>query len=220
MQIKKEYKFYAGHRNQELSDKCFRPHGHEYKIFCIFNTIRKGSISTLFNDFDSKIEPMLKDEFDHRFLIDKNDRLLQYLQGYERESGENLGLKILPFASSVENVCYYLFNEIIIRFQFDLERIELQETRSSTLIYTRANYEEDKKALGWPISEAKIETGEDYKSLYDYLGYAAGSSTGYAVACEAYTKGVRVCVRVVTTGTYKGEVNIYPEYFLREYFKR
>ncbi len=145
MQIKKEYKMYCGHRNQDLKDKCFRPHGHDYKIFIVFNVERHGSISTLFNDFDCKIEPMLKDEFDHRMLIDKNDPLLDYFKQYQEDGKGDLGLKILPFATSVENVCYYLFKEIITRFDFDLNRIELQETRSSTVIYTKEDFLKDQE---------------------------------------------------------------------------
>ena len=65
MKIKKEYKFYASHRNQELvGTKCERPHGHDYKVFLVFDVKRKGNISTLFDDFDKVIEPMFKNEFD------------------------------------------------------------------------------------------------------------------------------------------------------------
>ena len=144
MTIKKEYKFYAGHRNQGLiGTHCFRPHGHDYKVFIIFNVIRHGAITTLFSDFDNKIEPMLKQEFDHRMMIDNNDPLLPYLQQSEKDGKGDLGLKILPFATSVENVTFFIFNEIVSRFNFDIERIELQETRTSTFIYTKEDYSYD-----------------------------------------------------------------------------
>lgn len=144
MIIKKEYKFYAGHRNQDLKDKCFRPHGHDYKVFIFFNVKRTGSISTLFGDFDSIVEPMLKDEFDHRFLIDKNDKLVSYLRAYEAATKESLGYVELDRPSSVENLCYELFKRIEGKSRFDIDRIELQETRSSTLIYTRLDYLNDR----------------------------------------------------------------------------
>lgn len=149
MEIKKEYKFYYGHRNQELNDKCFRPHGHDAKIFITFNVKRNGSISTLFGDFDSKIEPFFKNEFDHRFLIDINDKLLHYLKLFEENENKNLGYKILPFATSVENVCYYIFNEIVKRFGFDISKIEYQETRTSTIIYTQEDYQNDNLYLSY-----------------------------------------------------------------------
>jgi 6-pyruvoyl-tetrahydropterin synthase len=142
MQVKKEYKFYYGHRNQELVDKCFRPHGHDAHIFITFNVKRTGSISTLFGDFDSKFEPLFKNDFDHRFLIDSSDPLLHYLQQFERDRNEDLGLKIIPYPSSVENVCRYIFSESK-DFGFDIEKIEYQETRTSTIIYTKKDFLED-----------------------------------------------------------------------------
>lgn len=144
MLIKKEYKFYAGHRNQDLSDKCFRPHGHDYKVFMYFKVKRNGNISTLFGDFDSKIEPLLKNEFDHRFLIDKNDPLKKYLDLYELEEGLQLGYKAIDRPTSVENICYELYREAV-KLGFELDRIEIQETRSSTIIYTEKDYIEDSK---------------------------------------------------------------------------
>jgi len=146
MQFKKEYKFYAGHRNQDLKDRCHRPHGHDYKVFCFFNVVRDGNISTLFGDFDSKIEPYLKDNFDHRFLLDVNDPLKKYFDQYQQDTGMDLGCKELPFPTSVENVCFYLFHTIK-QMGFDLERIELQETRTSTIIYTIADFTADLKIL-------------------------------------------------------------------------
>lgn len=139
MLIKKEYKFYAGHRNQDLKDKCFRPHGHDYKVFMFFKVERTGSISTLFGDFDAKIEPFLKDNFDHRFFLDNNDKLKLYFDLYEKETGEKLGYKLFDRPTSVENLCYELF-KIVLQFGFPLERIELQETRTSTIIYTYDDY--------------------------------------------------------------------------------
>ena len=144
MRITKEYKFYYGHRNQELSDKCFRPHGHDAKIFITFNVKREGNLTTLFGDFDSKIEPWFKEAFDHRFAIDKNDPLLPYLQEYEKDHSD-LGLNILPFPTSVENVTFYIFNHIVESFGFNVEEIRYQETRTSTVVYNREDYEQDYK---------------------------------------------------------------------------
>jgi len=147
MKITKEYKMYYGHRNQELKDKCFRPHGHDAKIFITFNVERHGNITTLFGDFDKEIEPFFKDEFDHRFVIDKNDPLLPYFEQFEKDRGEDLGLKIIPFASSVENVCYYIFDEITQRFGFDIEKINYHETRTSNIEYHKSDYLKDQLYL-------------------------------------------------------------------------
>lgn len=146
MLIKKEYKFYAGHRNQDLVDKCYRPHGHDYRIFIYFNVVRNGAITTLFADFDDKIEPLFKNEFDHRFLLDKNDPLKKYLDLYQEETGKDLGYKLFDRPTSVENVCFEIFKECV-GFGFDVNRVEVQETRSSTIIYTKEDYLLDKDLL-------------------------------------------------------------------------
>jgi 6-pyruvoyltetrahydropterin/6-carboxytetrahydropterin synthase len=77
MIIQKQYKFYAAHRNEELHDKCRNLHGHRYGVTCFFEVERTGSYSTLFAEFDDKIEPFLKAEYDHAMLINVNDSLYQ-----------------------------------------------------------------------------------------------------------------------------------------------
>ncbi len=77
MIIQKEYKFYAAHRNAELADKCSNLHGHRYGIVCFFEVQRSGALTTLFADFDSKIEPFLKREYDHGMLIHDQDSLFE-----------------------------------------------------------------------------------------------------------------------------------------------
>lgn len=146
MIIRKEYKFYYAHRNQDLiNSSCFRIHGHDCHLFLHFDVIRNGNITTLFSDFDDKIEPFLKNEFDHRMLIDTNDVLLKSLQTHENETGEMLGYKRLPFPTSVENVCFYLFYRIVNDFKFALHRIEFQETRSSIISYSYEDFLGDYK---------------------------------------------------------------------------
>ena len=48
MIIQKNYKFYAAHRNELLTDKCSNLHGHRYGLRCFFDVQRTGAISTLF----------------------------------------------------------------------------------------------------------------------------------------------------------------------------
>jgi 6-pyruvoyl-tetrahydropterin synthase len=157
MLIKKEYKAYMSHRNQELTGtKCSRPHGHQYKIFCFFNVKRNGNITTLFEEFDKKVEVMLKDEFDHRMIVDKNDPLTTTLLYHQNECKDDLGLKVLPFPTSVENLCFFLFDEIVTRFIFDLVRLEIQETMSSTIIYTEDDYAADIIHFGSQVKEHSL----------------------------------------------------------------
>lgn len=237
MYIKKEYKFYYGHRNQELNDKCFRPHGHDAKLFVVFNVVREGNVTTLFNDFDKHIEPFLKNEFDHRFVIDVNDPLLPYFRKFEEDRGESLGLKVLPLASSVENVCFYLFKEITERFGFSIARIEYQETRTSTVVYDEFDFQSDlnrfasivnnsweeevpaTKPMSAEVSKA-IGTDPNYLSLYDYYGKAAGSAKGKEIYEKAVALGIVVKSRKLQLAGGEQSVCLYPRTFLEEFFPK
>jgi hypothetical protein len=59
----------------------------------------------------------------------------------------------------------------------------------------------------------------DYISLYDYLGFAAGSPLGKQVAEVASTKNIPIQRRFVSNTKYTGEVMLYPPEFLDEYFR-
>jgi 6-pyruvoyltetrahydropterin/6-carboxytetrahydropterin synthase len=139
MIIQKTYKFYAAHRNEELHDKCRNLHGHRYGIRCHFRVRRKGAISTLFGDFDERIEPFLKREYDHALLINVNDGLYDALCDYGERSGDKLKFKRFDAPTSVENVAHQLFSEIT-AMGFRLERLEVQETDTSTVVYTRRDW--------------------------------------------------------------------------------
>ena len=55
-------------------------------------------------------------------------------------------------------------------------------------------------------------------SLYDYLGRAAGSALGEKVAKKATGMGVKMETRYVKNPAYEGNIMLYPEKFLNEYF--
>ena len=129
MIIRKEYRFYAAHRNEELDDKCRNLHGHRYSLRCFFEVERHGAISTLFEDFDCKIEPFLKAEYDHGMLINANDTLYDTLCDHMRRTGECLKLKVFNAPTSVENLAHRLFTEIT-QMGFRLNRLEVRDIRS------------------------------------------------------------------------------------------
>lgn len=56
-------------------------------------------------------------------------------------------------------------------------------------------------------------------SLYDYLGHPAGGELGKQVYDAAAQLKVPVETRYVSTRTYKGDVMLYPQSFLKEYFE-
>ncbi|MCA9048153.1 MAG: 6-carboxytetrahydropterin synthase [Planctomycetaceae bacterium] len=144
MIIQKEYKFYAAHRNETLRDKCSNIHGHRYGLRIHFEVEREGDISTLFGDFDAKIEPYLKENYDHGMLINRNDPLYDTLQEHSRRTGERFRLKVLNGPTSVENLAWVMFSEIT-AMGFRLDRIEIQETDTSTVIYTRDDWVSDNR---------------------------------------------------------------------------
>lgn len=59
----------------------------------------------------------------------------------------------------------------------------------------------------------------NYVSLFDFLGKAAGRDLGKQVAESAKEKNIKVTTRFVKNVKYTGEVLLYPEDFLKEYFE-
>ncbi len=144
MIIQKQYRFYAAHRNEELEDKCRNIHGHRYGLTCFFEVERTGHLTTLFSEFDEQIEPLLKNEYDHGMLIHRNDSLFETLQMHAERTGEEFRLKVLDFPTSAENLSYVLFTEIT-ALGFRLNRIELRETDTSVIAYTREDWVSDNR---------------------------------------------------------------------------
>ena len=146
MIIRKEYKFYAAHRNEDLHDKCSNIHGHRYGVICFFEVERTGSISTLFSDFDAKIEPYLKSNYDHAMLINVNDPLYLTLCDHMKRTGEDFRFKKFNEPTSVENLSWHLFSEIT-AMGFILAKIEVKETDSSVFIYSKQDWLKDNQTF-------------------------------------------------------------------------
>ncbi|MEQ8210998.1 MAG: 6-carboxytetrahydropterin synthase [Lacipirellulaceae bacterium] len=144
MIIEKSYKFYAAHRNEELQDKCSNLHGHRYGLTCHFEVERTGALTTLFGDFDAKIEPFLKREYDHGMMIHVNDPLYETLTQHMLRTGEKLKLKRFSHPTTVENLAHLLFTEIT-DMGFRLQKLEVKETDSSTITYTRDDWVNDSR---------------------------------------------------------------------------
>ena len=144
MIVQKEYKFYAAHRNEQLHDKCRNLHGHRYGIRCYFEVERTGALSTLFGDFDAKVEPFLKENYDHAMLINAEDPLYEALQDYMQRSGECLRMRVFSMPTTVENLAFHLFAEIT-EMGFRLAKLEVRETDTSVVIYTREDWVADNR---------------------------------------------------------------------------
>jgi 6-pyruvoyltetrahydropterin/6-carboxytetrahydropterin synthase len=157
MIIQKDYKFYAAHRNEELQDKCRNLHGHRYGVSCFFEVERTGSYSTLFSEFDDKVEPLLKTEYDHGLMINVRDPLYQTLCDHMERTGECLKLKKFTVPTSVENLAHQLFTEIT-DLGFRLNRLEIRETDSSVVVYTREDWVADNRhfARREPLATCRV----------------------------------------------------------------
>lgn len=130
MIIQKKYHFYAAHRNKSAGEKCARIHGHTYDIKCYFkfDYVNESGITCLFSDIDKSVEPIIKD-YDHYFLLYEIDPLCEIL-----DLANEPYLK-LPFETSAENMSIWLFNRIKNDSKLPIYRIELGETKTSTIIY-------------------------------------------------------------------------------------
>jgi 6-pyruvoyltetrahydropterin/6-carboxytetrahydropterin synthase len=132
MIIKKTYHFYAAHRNKEAGEKCGRLHGHTYDVtvhvaFPKFN----GDVAMLFSDIDAIAEPVIK-SFDHYLLLDSDDPLVPLLRSHGEPFIE------VPFVTSAENMARHIF-DLLGERGLTIDRIELAETKSSTVIYDATN---------------------------------------------------------------------------------
>jgi hypothetical protein len=61
---------------------------------------------------------------------------------------------------------------------------------------------------------------EEYKSLYDYLGRAAGGELGKRVAEAATRDKVQIQTRQVSNPKYNGTIMTYPASWLESYFSK
>jgi hypothetical protein len=59
---------------------------------------------------------------------------------------------------------------------------------------------------------------DEYLSLYDFLGKAAGPELGKEVNNEAIKFNVQTKQRQVSNPVYKGKIILYPKSFLETYF--
>ena len=158
MIIRKDYKFYAAHRNEELADKCRNLHGHRYGVVCHFEVDRSGSISTLFGDFDAKVEPLLKNHYDHALLMNVNDPLYATLMDHCERTGETLRMKTFTQPTSVENLAFQLFGEIT-ELGFRLQKLYIRETDTSVCVYTRDDWVADNRHFAKKDNADTLQAG-------------------------------------------------------------
>ena len=138
MIISKKYHFYAGHRNENLKDKCSNLHGHTYYIIMDFDLDynKDTGITMLFSDIDLIVEPIIK-QLDHSLLINKKDPLLKYLHLFMSEENTDLKLSVLNNLTSAENLAEHIFK--LVEKNLPIKKLTLQETTTSSVIYENSN---------------------------------------------------------------------------------
>tara|TARA_R110001592_G_scaffold262227_1_gene527266 strand:+ start:1143 stop:1352 length:210 start_codon:yes stop_codon:yes gene_type:complete len=65
-----------------------------------------------------------------------------------------------------------------------------------------------------------MEQEGNYMSLFDFLGKPAGMELGREVSDEAIRRKVTINKREISNKAYTGNVHLYPEAFLKEYFNK
>lgn len=135
--INKKYHFYAGHRNENLKDKCANLHGHTYyvDIHFTFPYDKELGITKLFSEIDDVVDPFIK-KLDHSLLINENDPLLKYLELFVVQEKTSLKLTKFNKVTSAEHLAEYIYNGLK---ELPITKIVLQETKSSIVIYEPSN---------------------------------------------------------------------------------
>lgn len=95
-----------------------------------------------------------------------------------------------------------------------------RENSNNTLSFiTFANPEPPRVPLSGEEADKFLIERFKYKSLFDYLGYAAGPELGIEMHAYSTLKKVRVYYKNVVYSKYKeGRINLYPESLIKEFF--
>ena len=139
MKIEKEYKFYAGHRNENIDGKCSNLHGHLYKLIVVLEPERtKAGVTMLFSDIDDVVEPLVE-SFDHGMFINKDDPAIQAISQIKNSSDEMTKMTVMDKETSAENVASLIFHKLK-DAGLPLVEIRLKETTSATIVYSLEDY--------------------------------------------------------------------------------
>ena len=87
---------------------------------------------------------MLKSQYDHAMLINVHDTLYETLLNHAHRTGEQLKFKKFTVPTTVENLAFQLVTEIT-EMGFLLKRLEVRETDSSVVHYTREDWIADNR---------------------------------------------------------------------------
>jgi len=127
MKVRKQFRFYAAHRNEEIGGKCAAIHGHRYGVTVEVEEPMNGSVSILFEDLERLVAPLI-DALDHSLLLHEGDPAKDALLA----SGACCRVYLVPFPTSAENMARHLFDALRAT-GLNVTELALQETDTSTV---------------------------------------------------------------------------------------
>lgn len=129
VRIFKKFTFEAAHQLIGYDGGCANVHGHSYKLVVGLKgeTIVDGPNSGFLLDFrelKAKVKRLFLDDWDHSFLAEGNEPVLQALQA----SGSSVTL--LGFRPTAENMCCHIL-KLLLEDDLPVESVKLWETATS-----------------------------------------------------------------------------------------
>lgn len=140
--IERYHDISTGHRVYGHESKCAHLHGHNYRIYFTVESETKVFGAELdgvgrvvdFSVVKSQLCEWLEREWDHKFLVWKQDPLHLYLWELDRE-----GVVIVPFNPTAENMARYLVEVVAPReldgYGVELVSCRIEETRKCSATY-------------------------------------------------------------------------------------
>ncbi len=137
MECVRKFWFCCGHRIVGHENKCANPHGHNYTLFVTAQADSLDNIGRIidFALLKEKVETWIDQNWDHTFLIYKNDELLMPLKDH---LSYNKQVFICDFNPTAENMASFLLHKIMPNILNGLgikaTKIELWESENNKVI--------------------------------------------------------------------------------------
>lgn len=140
MIVTKEFTFDAGHRLSNYNGKCKYLHGHTYLLeVSVQGELDSNGMVTDFNYLKELVQSILFVHFDHRMILNKNDKLNQKLMGALPSNH----FCIVNYNPTVENILKDIFNKVeeLLEESLKCVRMVLHETPTSSAELPFVSYE-------------------------------------------------------------------------------
>ena len=126
--VTREYTWEMGHALNNHAGKCFRPHGHNYRLKVEVSGLLDTTSDMVidFADLDGVVKPMI-DDLDHQFLANRDDDRFQKSPGYIPWDGE----------PTAESIALYLYASLSQQTALTVERVTLYETDKASATVRR-----------------------------------------------------------------------------------